>query len=126
MSESILAKYMEGNPSPGPQGAKCINFIRKKGDLVAMMYAHMVWANLDPSKGLQIHFSTHTATLIGRNLRPLYDALLRQELSEVQEKDEKRDVSEEGDTVVTQVHIRQVPDGESVQFKMPSDVNDGH
>lgn len=121
MSESILKKYLEGNPSSGPEGVRCVNFIRKDGIEVGLCYGHLLWANFDPSKGMQAHFSTHTVTLQGKNLRPLYDLLLRYELTEVLEKDEARDVSSEDETVVTRVLIMQKPDGVPAAFTLPDD-----
>lgn len=121
MSESILAKYSQNVPALDQQWVRCLNLVRKNGTRVAFSYSHFIWANFDPSLGLQMHFATHTITMKGRNLGRLYEEASRLELYEVKEVDERRDMGGKDDLVVTELHIMQKPDGTPACFEIPGE-----
>ena len=125
MSESILAKYIDSEQVPSQQGVRCLNLINKQGNSFALSYNHFHWANFKPSVGLQVHFATHTVTMMGRNLAPLYEAVLRFDLPQVTEIDEKRDLGGKDETVVTKLYIMQKPEGTPVAFEMPEESGSG-
>lgn len=125
MPESILAKYVDSEPVPSQRGIRCLNLVTKDGNSFAISYNHFLWANYNPSLGLQVHFSTHTITIVGRNLGPLYEAVVRFELSEVVEVGEKRTLAGRDETVVTRLYIMQKPEGIPASFEMPGEAVSG-
>jgi hypothetical protein len=83
-------------------------FRRKTGESVAFSYPHLLWLDFDPSRAIVLHFSTHTVTLRGRNLAPLFEKLLSYEAIEVNEVSPRYDVPTQkpDETVVTQIELK--------------------
>lgn len=86
--ESLLDEYRPGK-KPGAHAATregrppfSINFVRAK-DAYAIPYGHLVWMNYDRSSRIQLHFSSHSVSIIGSNLDAVYQGIRSQELSEV-------------------------------------------
>lgn len=124
MTESILAKYVDSEQVPSQEGIRCLNLVKKDGNCKAFPYTSLLWVDYNPSKGMLLHFATHTVTVKGRNLGPLYAAVVRFDLPEITEVGEKRTLAGEDETVVTSLHILQKPDGKSPEFEMPTGEED--
>ena len=80
----------------------------RTGDALALGYAHLLAAEFDAGGRLVLHAARHTVTLEGRNLRPLYDALVLLRLAAVREVGERDDDLSETATVVNAVRVERV------------------
>jgi hypothetical protein len=109
-------------------------FRRKTGESVAFSYPHLLWLDFDPSKAIVLHFSTHTVSLHGRNLAPLFEKLLSFEAIEVYEVSPRYDepIEKPDETVVTQIDVksrkkRSIDEGAAAgtQNGPPSDTPEG-
>lgn len=78
-----------------------------EGHCVAFLYSHMLWMNFDPSRGIILHFSTHTVKVTGRNLAALYAELLELRCRQIVVVSEEHDLGEADAVVVHRVGIRQ-------------------
>jgi len=107
MTESVLSKYID-NQKNDSERQLCLDLVRKNANRLAFPYSHLLWVNYNPSQGIQIHFSTHTVTLAGKNLDAVYEQLLQFTLGSVTEVDEKRHSCPEGEPVVTKIDVNQV------------------
>lgn len=107
MSESLLKPYLD--PAQEVGRPFHIDFELKGHNHVAMTYGHLLWANFNRSAGIILHFSTHTVTLKGRNLRPLYDGILLHEVARVKVTPERFDVGGSDEMSVVEIHIIQKP-----------------
>lgn len=107
MSESLLKPYLD----PFQEVARPfhIDFELKGRNHVAMTYGHLLWANFNPSVGIILHFSTHTVTIKGRNLQPLYDGILLHEVPKVKVTPERFDRGGNDEMSVAEIHIIQKP-----------------
>lgn len=76
------------------------------GKRKAFNYEHLLWIDFSPGdvqELVQIHFSTHTVSVHGRRLEPLYEAILRREVLAVIARDERFDTEEIQVPVVTRI-----------------------
>jgi hypothetical protein len=131
-----LAELREGQPEPPPAEAAeeqesveeerlpsysvvsadrqrklMVEFRLLTGNSKARAYSYLVAADFDPSQGIVLDFSADKVTIKGRNLRPLYDALVAQRVAVVRELDElqaKASGIQEKATVVTKIEIAEV------------------
>jgi len=132
-SAQRLAELREGQPAPTPAEAAeepeiaeerrqpCFSVVsadrqRKlmvefrliTGNSKARAYSYLVAADFVPGEGIVLDFSADKVTIKGRNLRPLYDALVAQRVAVVRELDElhvKASGIGEKATVVTEIEI---------------------
>ena len=79
----------------------------KTGDSTALAYSYLVRADCDPSQEIVLDFSACTVRIVGRNLRPLFAALVAQRVAVVTEVDELHTEAalEPGATVVTRLEV---------------------
>ena len=80
----------------------------RTGDALALGYAHLLAAEFDAGGRLVLHAARHKVTLEGRNLRPLYDALVLLRLAAVREVGERDDGLPEAATVVNAVRVERL------------------
>lgn len=86
-----------------------IDVRRKANARFAFAYTHLLWVFFNGSDKLQLHFSTHTVTLVGRNLASLYERVLRHEVTVIEPVDERHDTGEGDEPVVNSVGVMQKP-----------------
>jgi hypothetical protein len=77
------------------------------GSFRSLAYAWLFDVKFDPSLGIEMDFGSVKVKLEGRNLRPLHELIQRHRAVWVQCLDPKRDVVEEGATVVTAISVRE-------------------
>jgi len=87
-----------------------VDFRFLNGNAKALSYSYLVACDLNPSKGIELDFSGYTVTLAGRNLRPVYDALVSQRCAVVREMDDLHAEADLGAkaTVVTKITIKKI------------------
>jgi hypothetical protein len=78
-----------------------------EGHCVTFLYSHLQWMNFDPSKGIILHFSTHTVKVVGRNLSALYADLLELKCRHIVVVPEEHDLGEAEAVVVHRVGVTQ-------------------
>lgn len=82
----------------------------KGGRRVAFAYTHVVWLYFNGSGLLQIHLSSHTVSIRGRNLASLYEGLMHHSVTEIKETGEHFDDGKnDGQPVVTKIGLLQKP-----------------
>ena len=79
----------------------------KTADAEAFPYSYLVRAQFNPSTGIELDFSACTVRIAGRNLRPLFAALVAQRVAVVTEVDELHAEAalDPGATVVTRLEV---------------------
>jgi hypothetical protein len=86
-----------------------VEFRFKNGNAKALAYSYLVSIDLDPSAEIVMDFSVCKVRLVGRNLRPLFAALLSQRAAFVQETDElhaEATIPKDA-TVITQIELKE-------------------
>ncbi len=94
----------------------------KTGNAEAFPYSFLVRAMFNPTNGILLDFSIVEVKITGRNLRPLYRAIVAQRESVVQEVDDLYAEAEADakSTVVTKIEVKErklVPDEAGKQLK---------
>lgn len=107
---SVFGSRDTGQPSPGPRSdfwnpTLTIRF--EDGPCVTFVYGQLIWMNFFPSKGIILHFSSHTVWLVGRNLAALYAELSDLRRREVVEVREEHDLGEADAVVVHRAKVKQ-------------------
>lgn len=93
------------------EGPPMVEFRGHDGRSLAVPYSRLLSIDLRPDLGVSLRFPEHHVTVRGRNLRPLYEALLRHRVTYVQEGD--LDTVSEDDPFVDRIVVApQEPDGE--------------
>lgn len=82
------------------------------GPCTTFVYAHLIWLNFYPSKGIILHFASHTVWVVGRNLTGLYDELSDLRRREIVVVREEHDLGEADAVVVHRVGVRQEAPGQ--------------
>ena len=65
------------------------------GEEKAFPYSDLIWLDYNASKGILIHFASHTVAVWGKNLRPIYARLAAFELAEIVEVSEEHRLDED-------------------------------
>jgi hypothetical protein len=88
-----------------------LEFRFKTGNAVALAYSYLVSVHLDPSKAIRMDFSGYEVILSGRNLAPLFSALVSQRVAVVREMDDLQAEANlpQGETVVTEITVGDQP-----------------
>lgn len=107
LEEAIGAPDAAGSERGNAARAGHIDVRSENGSRYGFGYAHLVWTTLNPSQRLVLHFSTHTVTVEGRNLRELYERVLRHEMQTLEGVGERHDPGEGEGPVVHRVHVIQ-------------------
>jgi hypothetical protein len=89
----------DDEPSP-----PMLDFRGHNGTSFALAYAQLHAVAHDPVQGVRLEFPHHTIRVRGRNLRPLYDRLLRHEVTFIQEED--FDAAPESATFVDEITVQ--------------------
>jgi hypothetical protein len=78
------------------------------GNAFALAYAYLVGIQFNPSMEIQMDFSGYQVHLTGRNLRPLFDALVAQRVASIHQMDDlqARANLPETATVVLQIEVK--------------------
>ena len=79
----------------------------KSGNATALAYSYLVSANYNPSLAIRMDFSGYDVVLMGRNLGPLFAALVAHRVAAVHEIDdlEGEVTLPAGATIVTQIQV---------------------
>ena len=80
-----------------------LDFRGYNGTSFSLPYSQLRAMVFDPDEGISVEFSNHKIQVRGRNLRPLYDLLLRHRVTFVQEGD--LDVVSEADAFVDRITV---------------------
>lgn len=119
MSRSLHERFGVGKNDPVPERPSfslasptdarllMLDFQSRGGDAIAMAYSYLQTVRFDPSVGLTLSFTTHSVTLMGRNLNELYKALLDQIVRRIEEQGE-HDREPDGAPVVSRIRIDEV------------------
>jgi hypothetical protein len=85
-----------------------VEFRLKTGNAVALAYSYLVSVGLDPSQSIRMDFSGYEVQLAGRNLAPLFAALVAQRVAVVRESDDLQAEATlpKGATVVTTIEVQ--------------------
>lgn len=83
----------------------------------AFPYTRMVWVNYQPSRGIQVHFASHTVLVVGHDLGNTYKAIRERTLQQIGPGDAAAGPRTPG---VEAVYIRQVSKNEP-GFTWPSE-----
>lgn len=75
-------------------------------------YSELVWISFTGGSSIVLHFSSHTVSIKGQALEPLYIGLLRQEVSELQAVDERYELERKDGPTIERVHV--MPKGSAV------------
>lgn len=77
------------------------------GNALALAYSYLVSVEVDPSAAIVMDFSGYEVKLAGRNLGPLFSALVAQRVAVVRERDDLQAEAESGRgaTVVTRIDV---------------------
>lgn len=80
----------------------------QSGSAKALAYSYLVSADFDPH-GIRLDFTAYRVKIEGRNLRPLFDALVCQRVARVQEVEplHAQALAGEDATVVTRIHVEE-------------------
>jgi hypothetical protein len=66
---------VEGDGGGSRPYVPMIEFVTVEQVHHAFPYAHLLRVRFDPSLGMRLYFSTHTVSICGRRLMPLYQAI---------------------------------------------------
>jgi hypothetical protein len=83
----------------------------KQGHRHAIPYMHLLWIAFNPSRGIKLHFATHTVRIRGRNLGPLYEQLAAHACRVLREVDPSEDTGEEDATSISEIVFRPIGRG---------------
>jgi hypothetical protein len=85
-----------------------LEFCFVDGNAVALAYAYLVGIQFNPSMEIQMDFSGYQVHLKGRNLRPLFDALVAQRVASIQQMDDLQSRANllETATVVLNIEVK--------------------
>jgi len=80
----------------------------RTNDRYAWSYSYKTCIKFDVSGEIIIYFTTHTLILTGRNLTPLYDGLIRHEVTQIREHNTEYDDLPESATVISSIRVEEV------------------
>lgn len=83
-----------------------LDFVFRTGDHQAFPYAHLLWLRFDASGTIGLMFAGHRIIIEGRNLGPLYTAILRHDVESVREADLRHSDIPEYETVVGNILVQ--------------------
>ena len=92
---------------PSNAGEIMLDVRLKMGDCFGMPYSYLMGMAFDASGILTLFFTTHTFTIKGRNLRPVYEGLLRHTVTFIQEENPDYDESPEPETFISAIEVRE-------------------
>ncbi len=72
-------------------------------------YVHFLYAEWGPSKNMIVMFATHQIQIAGQNLMPIYEALSRQSLTQVELKRSHTSIKD-GDTWIDNIRVLKTTD----------------
>lgn len=95
-----------------------LDLVTVGGTRHAFPYAHLLRICYDPSTGIELFFATHTVTLRGRSLDPLYEELIAHAVPQVVAVGERHDVGAAHGSatqpIVNVIHVQKTSgDGEA-------------
>lgn len=119
---SVFGSAGGGGPDPGRRSdawnpTLTIRF--EDGPSTTFVYAHLIWMNFYPSKGIILHFASHTVWVVGRNLTGLYDELSQLRQREIVVVSEEHDLGEADAVIVHRVGVRQETPGQPRSADFP-------
>ena len=80
----------------------------RTNDRYAWPYSYKTGIKFDVSGEIVIYFTTHTLIIAGRNLAPLYDGLIKHEVTQIREHDAQYDDLPERATVISTIMVEEV------------------
>lgn len=79
----------------------------KTRNSIALPYSYLTKVTYDPSVGITIEFAGDTVQITGRNLDPVYHALVHHKAASIRERDETDDTLPNTECVVSRIVITQ-------------------
>jgi hypothetical protein len=111
----LLEKLLSSDSGDAVRGdgqrARLIDIQHRRSKRYGFPYTDLIWLEFEPSKDLVLHFSSHTVRVEGRNLRVLYDQLLRLEVTRIEGVSERNDTGEPDELCVHEVTVTTSGDG---------------
>ena len=104
-SEPVNAAQNE--PATAYSPAIELDLVLRNGDHWGFPYSYKPAMHFDRSEGITIYYSSHKVTIKGRNLLPIYKALVAHNAREIREQDTEFDDLPERATVVTSIRIEE-------------------
>jgi hypothetical protein len=92
---------------PSNTGEIMLDVRLKTSDCFGMPYSYLMGIAFDASGILTLFFTTHTFTIKGRNLRPVYEGLLRHTVTFIQEANPDYDESDESETFISAIEVQE-------------------
>lgn len=80
----------------------------KTGDCSAFAYSYLISIRFDASGEMILSFSTHKVTIAGRNLREIYNHLLRQRITSVTENESMFDDGGKDSIFIEKITVEEV------------------
>lgn len=80
----------------------------RTNDRYAWPYSYKTCIKFDVSGEIIINFTTHTLILTGRNLAPLYDGLIKHEVTQIREHDTEYDDLAENATLISSIRVEKI------------------
>ena len=91
-----------GNP------AQFIDFVKASGVRQAFPYGQLIWIVSESPAKVTFHFASHTVSVAGYRLAPIYELAVAQQLGSVLQTDARYASDEEAGPVVTEIHVVRV------------------
>lgn len=96
--------------SARPQASKsvfleCVSFRQSTGESIAFPYSQLVFVSMPNEGSLTFHFGSHSVTVKGTLLRPLYERTLVRMLDEVAQ-DPMAEAAPDGETNVKSIDVK--------------------
>lgn len=120
--EGILSKYgIQSSPSTSEAsadtkpyatsniGGMMLDVRLNNGDCFGLPYSYFMAMSFDAPGTVVLYFATHTVTIEGRNLRSIYDALLRQSVDFIQEDKPESGAPDETGTFISLIEVEESP-----------------
>ncbi|KAA0220215.1 MAG: hypothetical protein KJ057_16760 [Phycisphaerae bacterium] len=121
-AQSLVERYAH-RVAPAESGSACdafstinpqhgheimLDFRRKNGDRLALPYTYLTAITFDPSMGIKLEYTGHQVIIKGRNLEPIYLALLGYRATWLQEQSSRHDIGGDDATFISALEIERV------------------
>jgi hypothetical protein len=88
-----------------PVFLECISFRQSTGESIAFPYSQLVFVTMPNEGALTFQFGSHSVSVKGKLLRPLYEGTLVRMLDEVAE-DPMAETAPDGETIVISIDVK--------------------
>jgi hypothetical protein len=84
---------------------ECVSFRQSTGESIAFPYSQLVFVSMPHEGSLTFHFGSHSVTVKGTLLRPLYERTLVRMLDEIAE-EPMAETASDGETTVMSIDVK--------------------